>query len=204
MKDIAQGSEKIGVFLARLQPPHKGHLAVVERALRECDRVVIIIGSSNKKDTLRNPFSFKLRKEMLINSLKSSEDKKRIEIYGLPDWSQEDKTEDNSVWGHYLYYNMVSRAGQKNFTFYYCDDSDVIKSWFDDEVKRYITFCLSDRTYCEGISSTKIRKALTNFSKEDKAYLKKYLPKAVYSQVNKLREILLKVNNKPTQDFTMM
>lgn len=203
MADIKKGTDKIGVFLGRLQPPHKGHLAVIEKALSECDKVVIIIGSSNKKDTLRNPFSFELRKTLLINSLKKSEDKKRIKIYGLPDWSQEDKTEDNSIWGHYLYYNMVSRAGQKNFTFYYCDEADVIKSWFDDEVKKYIDFCVSDRTFFEGISSTKIRNALINFSKDDKLYLKKYLPKAVYSQVNKLRDHLLKVSKKPNADFTM-
>lgn len=33
------------------------HMQVIEQALQECERLIIILGSSNKEQTLRNPFS---------------------------------------------------------------------------------------------------------------------------------------------------
>ena len=197
-------TKKIGVFLARFQPLHNAHLYVIEKALQECDKLIIMLGSSNKKDMLRNPFSFELRKEMLKASLKNKEDLNRIEIYELPDWSQESIKEDDAVWGHYLYYNVVSRAGQKRFSLYYSDSPDIVKPWFDDEIKDYITLRLLERDkIMDGLSSTKIRNALLNLSPEDKQYLKRCLPKPVYENVGKLRGIWLKSIENPQADFSM-
>ena len=74
--------KKIGVFLARFQPLHNAHLHVIKKALEECDRVVIMLGSSNKKSMLRNPYDFNLRYDLLKASL--SDDMERIDIYELP------------------------------------------------------------------------------------------------------------------------
>lgn len=195
---------KIGVFIARFQPLHKAHMYVIEKALQECDRVVIMLGSSNKDNMPRNPFNFRLRKELLSESLSNEHDMTKIQIYQFPDWSEENLVTDDAVWGHYLYYNIVSRINQKSFTLYYSDDPQIVKNWFDDEVKDYISFCFLDRKKVfEGLSSTKIRAALLKFSPEDKKYLYKFLPEAVFERVEELREILLKVHNNPKSDFTM-
>lgn len=53
----------VGVFLARMQPVHKAHLFMVTKACEECDEVCVILGSENKKDTLRNPFTWIAVKE---------------------------------------------------------------------------------------------------------------------------------------------
>lgn len=196
--------KKVGVFLARFQPLHNAHLYVIEKALKECDKVVIMLGSSNKRDMLRNPFDFELRKEMLKCSLQNKEDMNRVEIYELPDWSQESIREDDKIWGHYLFYNVVARTGQKRMTFYYSDEPDIMKGWFDDEVKEYVDFRFLERNnIMEGLSSTKIRKALLNLSPEDKQYLKRCLPKPVYDNVAVLRKIWLKTIENPQEDFTM-
>lgn len=196
--------KKVGVFLARFQPLHNAHLYVIEKALQECDKVIIMLGSSNKKDMLRNPFSFELRKEMLKLSLRNKEDMNRIEVYELPDWSQESLKEDDKIWGHYLYYNVVARANQKRFDFYYSDDPEIMKAWFDDEVKKYVGFRFLERNnIMEGLSSTKIRNALFNLSPEDKQYLKRCLPAPVYENIGILRKIWLETIKNPKQDFTM-
>ena len=52
----------VGVFLARMQPVHKAHLFMVNKACEECDEVCVILGSENKKDTLRNPFTIDVEK----------------------------------------------------------------------------------------------------------------------------------------------
>ncbi len=200
----SQKTSKIGVFIARFQPLHKAHIFVIKKALQECDKLVIMLGSSNKQDMPRNPFNFRLRKELLSESLGNDVDMTKVQIYQLPDWSTESELTDNSVWGHYLYYNIVSRIGQKNFTLYYADKPEIVKNWFDDEVKDYISFCFLDRQKVfEGLSSTKIRQALLDFTPEAKKYLYKFLPEAVFERVDELREILIKVHNNPKKDFTM-
>ena len=204
METITQKPAKIGVFIARFQPLHKAHMYVIEKALKECDKVVIMLGSSNKENMPRNPFNFRLRKELVSESLSNIHDMTKIQIYQFPDWSQENKVNDDIVWGHYLYYNIVSRINQKNFTLYYSDNPDVVKNWFDDEVKDYISFCFLDRNKVfEGLSSTKIRQALLDFTPEAKKYLYKVLPEAVFESVEELRDIIVKVHNNPTKDFDM-
>jgi len=197
-------SQKIGVFIARFQPLHKAHMYVIEKALKESDKVVIMLGSSNKENMPRNPFNFRLRKELLSESLGNEHDMTKIQIYQFPDWSEENLITDDAVWGHYLYYNIVSRINQKNFTLYYSDNPEIATRWFDDEVKKYISFCFLNRQKVfEGLSSTKIREAMLRFNKEDKKYLYKFLPEAVFDRVEELREILIKVHNNPRKDFTM-
>lgn len=195
---------KIGVFIARFQPLHKAHMYVIEQALKECDKLVIMLGSSNKENMPRNPFNFRLRKELLSESLGNIHDMTRIQIYQFPDWSEENLENDNSVWGHYLYYNIVSRINQKSFTLYYSDNPEIAKAWFDDEVNKYISFKFLDRQKVfDGLSSTKIREALLNFTAKDKKYLYKFLPEAVFERVEELRDIIVKVHNNPKKDFTM-
>ena len=41
---------KVGVFLARMQPLHNAHLWLIDKALEENDKVLIVLGSENKVD----------------------------------------------------------------------------------------------------------------------------------------------------------
>lgn len=77
----------------------------------------------------------------------------------------------NKEWGMYLYYNIVNAIGQKDFTFYYNDDSSLVSAWFPNFIWSRITINSSFRL--ENISSSAIRDAMRN---EDKKYLKKCLP----------------------------
>lgn len=167
--------KNIGVFLARMQPLHNAHLYMVTKACEECDKVVIILGSENKKDMLRNPFSIETRKDMLLKSL-DEEFSNKIEVYEIPDWSMESKMEDNKIWGRYFYYNVVSRIKQKRFYLYYSDGEEILDNWFKDtEVESYISYKLFERSNLfNGLSSTKIRKA---FEENDLEYIKNSVPK---------------------------
>ena len=74
--------KKVGVFLARMQPVHNAHLFLVHKALEENDKVLIVLGSENKVDMLRNPYDISLREEMLRECL-TDEDNKKLEIVTL-------------------------------------------------------------------------------------------------------------------------
>lgn len=77
---------KTALFVARLQPLHKGHLYALRMALKKYDKLVVLIGSTNRHDK-SNPFSFALRKKMLRAALKGY--KKRYKIIGVPDFSSD-------------------------------------------------------------------------------------------------------------------
>ena len=73
-----------GLLIGRFQPFHIGHLSAVRFALSNVERLWIGIGSSNKSNEKRNPFTADERKEMILSSL-DSETRSKIEVYYVPD-----------------------------------------------------------------------------------------------------------------------
>ncbi len=194
-------TQKYGVFLARMQPVHNAHLFLVNKALEECDKVLIVLGSENKLDMLRNPFEISLRERMLRECL-TEEQNKKISVETLPDWSMESDLEGAEIWGRYFYYNVVSRIGQKRFFIYYSDDPAILDRWFKNtEVFPYITYRNFERqNLFEGLSSTKIRQA---FIEQDVEYISRYCPESVVSRFTYLSSYYKGVTDHPKADFSM-
>lgn len=57
------------VFIGRFQPVHNGHLHVINEALKEADRVLVLIGSANVARSPRDPFTAMERRMMLLRSV---------------------------------------------------------------------------------------------------------------------------------------
>ncbi len=194
----------VGVFLSRMQPLHVGHLGIIEKALNENEKIIILIGSKNKKETIRNPLDINLRYKILKEALEekfTEEERKRITVSCLPDWSMETDISSNLEWGRYLYYNIVSLCEQKKFCLYFSDDKSIIEKWFEDILKKRITFRLFERdNMYDAVSSTKIRQA---FLDNDVEYIKKSCPNAVVKRFDEIKEIIEKVNKNPQKDFAM-
>lgn len=193
--------KKVGVFLARMQPLHSAHLYMINKALEENDKVLVVLGSENKVGTLRNPFDVSLRESMLRESFSKKENEK-IKIVTLADWSMEDDFDDEKTWGRYFYYNVVSRIGQKRFSLYYYDDPKILDGWFTNtEIFKYITYRTFKRNeVVGGISSTKIRQALLD---NDIEYVKQYCPKSVIDRFDYLSSCYKNVKENPNSDFSM-
>ena len=192
---------KSGVFLARMQPLHNAHLYLIGKALEECDRVLVVLGSENKVDMLRNPYDIGLRKEILRECF-NEENNEKLAITTLADWSTESDTESAQIWGRYFYYNVVSRLMQKHFSLYYSDDPAILDSWFKGtEVEPYITYRTFERNNLfEGLSATKIRNA---FIEDDIEYIKKYCPEPVVKRFTLLKSYYDDVRKNPKDDFSM-
>lgn len=84
-----------GLLIGRFQPFHLGHLAAVKFALTQVDNLAIGIGSSNRYNEKRNPFSAEERKEMIESSLDKS-DIPRCKIYFVPD------VNDHAKWTYHV------------------------------------------------------------------------------------------------------
>jgi bifunctional NMN adenylyltransferase/nudix hydrolase len=192
---------KVGIFLARMQPLHNAHLWLIDKALEENDKVLIVLGSENKVDMLRNPYNITLRKKMLRECYDTKKNRK-LSVMTLPDWSMESDTDSDKIWGRYLYYNVVAKIGQKKFSIYYSDDVKYLDNWFKDtEVYEYITYRAFERaTMFEGLSATKIRNAFIN---KDISYVQKYCPASVVSRFDELASYYDVVSKNPKKDFSM-
>ena len=53
------------VFVGRFQPFHMEHKRIIDIALEKSKNVLVLVGSSGKARTIRNPFTFDERKEMI-------------------------------------------------------------------------------------------------------------------------------------------
>ena len=84
-----------GLFIGRFQPFHLGHVEAIKFGLSQVENLWIGIGSSNKSNEKRNPFTDNERKEMILSSLESVM-LKRIQIYYVPD------IDDHEKWTYHI------------------------------------------------------------------------------------------------------
>ena len=79
-----------GLLIGRFQPFHLGHLDAVLFGLARTENLFICIGSSNKSNERKNPFSAEERREMIISSIEPSM-ADRLKIFDIPDVGDHEK-----------------------------------------------------------------------------------------------------------------
>jgi bifunctional NMN adenylyltransferase/nudix hydrolase len=78
------------VLIGRFQPFHNGHKYLVDYAVNNYKKIIIIIGSSNKFRTRKNPFTYEERKEMIVSLYGG--DGSKILVLPLRDYPNDDIT----------------------------------------------------------------------------------------------------------------
>ncbi|MCW1296631.1 MAG: nicotinamide-nucleotide adenylyltransferase [Candidatus Parvarchaeota archaeon] len=78
------------LFVGRFQPFHYGHLEAIKNILKECDEVIIVVGSSQFKNTIENPFSAMERIEMIKRTL-NTHHIKQFRIIKVKDFNDDNK-----------------------------------------------------------------------------------------------------------------
>ena len=81
------------VFIGRFQPFHIGHAQVINRALSLARNVIVLVGSANKPRTMKNPWTFDERAQMIKDSLAAEGDEGRVAILAL-----RDRTYNDQMW----------------------------------------------------------------------------------------------------------
>ena len=74
----------LAVFVGRFQPFHKGHLALLQHALSEAQRCIVVIGSAFHARSPRHPFSWQQRAEMIRRALPET-DRERVSFVPVRD-----------------------------------------------------------------------------------------------------------------------
>ena len=133
-----------GLLIGRFQPFHLGHLDAVLFGLSRTENLFICIGSSNKSNEKKNPFSAKERREMIISSIESSMID-RIKIFDIPDIDNHEK------WTFEI--DRIVPKYEVVFT-----NNEFTKTLFEKRQMNVIPVILKDR---EKFSGTNIRQLIT-------------------------------------------
>lgn len=123
-----------GVVCGRFQSLHKGHEKVIEEGLKICEKLLILIGSSQESGTERNPFSAGLRAEMLSN-IYNKKDFPNVYIGLIPDLSTEGGI--SPEWGEYFLNQVFSYIKRKPDVIIFGNDEERAR-WFFPEQKEGI------------------------------------------------------------------
>jgi nicotinamide-nucleotide adenylyltransferase len=83
------------LFIGRFQPFHNGHLEIIKEIQKKYDSLIIVIGSTNKENTIINPFSADERIKMIESTL-IVECIENYMIVKVPDIN------DNNRWASYV------------------------------------------------------------------------------------------------------
>jgi bifunctional NMN adenylyltransferase/nudix hydrolase len=60
---------KSGIFIGRFQPVHQGHIHALGIAASQVDKLFILVGSANQCRSIKNPWTFQERSQMLRTKL---------------------------------------------------------------------------------------------------------------------------------------
>ena len=173
---------KTGVFIGRFQPFHCGHCAIIDKMQEECERIVIIIGSADKRRTPENPFTAKEREKMSRGSYSFDTN---LTILKLNDRA---KVLNDASWGDYVM-NFLSEHKIKPDAFYQGKE-EIRSTWFDNYD---IAIEEVDRGELP-ISGTEIRQYILD---GDLMKFWECVPHSVIAMSSKLRKIYKKVMAKP-------
>lgn len=176
--------KKVGVILARLQPIHNGHIALIKKASEENDEVHVFIGSADKFN-IRNPIPINLRHDMAMSAIVEAQIN-NASLHWLDDLS--DENDNSHDWGFYLYSKVVTEIQQSDFTIYYSDGFEIITSWFPGFMLRNnISLSLLARNAFEsGVSATQVRE----FIMTDDPRLREVVPASVYENRESIKQLI--------------
>ncbi|MCA8252237.1 bifunctional nicotinamide-nucleotide adenylyltransferase/Nudix hydroxylase [Burkholderia sp. AU31624] len=165
------------VFIGRFQPPHRGHLNVLKSALSRAERVCVLIGSTDKPRTIKDPFSFDERRQMLASLLDASE-RDRVTIAPL-----QDSTYNDGDWVRWVQDAVASALGdiaqrkvglighEKDATSYY--------------LRMFPQWELVDVDATEDISATEIRDQY--FAERPNSFVQWAVPEPVFGWLERFR-----------------
>jgi len=134
----------VAMFIGRLQPPTKLHLSIIREALKDFDNVVVALVRGKKSDIKDNPFSFETQKK-IINEV--FPDVKVIEVST----------------GNIL---SAMNASDENINAVLCG-SDRVEGYRNQLKNNPEIAVVETARDMDGVSGTKLRKALIDGNKEE-------------------------------------
>lgn len=171
-----------GLLVGRFQTFHKGHQKLVETGLMLCDRLLVLIGSSQECGTERNPLNINTRTEMLRTVYPTE----RVMIYSIPDLSNENDIRPE--WGDYLMQAVDRYIYKAPELMIYGNDNSRSKWFSKDAIINTSEFIVNRGAI--PISATMLRKLMV---KNDRKEWMKWVDPKLHKMYDRLRNELMTV-----------
>jgi len=81
---------KVGLFIGRFQPLHRGHLLIMKKLAPRTGRFIVGLGSTNIGPSCENPFAVEERREMVVKVMKEI-GIRHFKIVELPDFARDEE-----------------------------------------------------------------------------------------------------------------
>lgn len=162
-----------GVFIGRFQPYHRGHHHIVTEALKQVDRLIILVGSASNPCSPKNPLTYD-ECVTIIESAFSLKDLERIRILPIEDYPYNDHRWIAGV------QEAIQKAIEINFRDYQYEGSKIslvghAKDHSSYYLKMFPNFGSIDVPNCDMLNATDIRDHLfQKFDTEDDPEWLKY------------------------------
>ncbi len=167
---------QLGIIVGRFQTFHTGHLDMVNKACAVCEKTAVFVGSSQESGTLKNPFTYEARHDMLRKIFGE-----KVKIYPLPDIG----VGNNSRWGEYVLQNVRERFG-KNPDLLVSGKEERRISWFDSEEGVSVAELYIPKTI--DMSATRMREF---FIADDVDSWKQYTPPVLWDDYEVMKQTVL-------------
>ena len=167
---------QLGIIVGRFQTFHTGHLDMVSKACAVCETVGLFVGSSQESGTLKNPFTYEARRDMLQKVCGT-----QVAIYPLPDIG----VGNNARWGAYVLQNVRERFGE-NPDLLVSGKEERRVSWFDSEEGVSVAELYIPKTI--DMSATRMREF---FIADDFEAWKQYTPPVLWDEYEAMKQTVL-------------
>ena len=167
---------ELGIVVGRFQTFHTGHEYMIRKGVSLCGRVGVFIGSSQESGTVKNPFSYELRRELLQKVFGDA-----VEIFPLPDIG----VGNNSRWGDYVLENVEARFSRAPDLLISGKETRRIE-WFDSVAGLTVSELYVPKLI--DISASEMR---GYFLKNDIASYRRYAPAVLWEDFDRLRALTL-------------
>ncbi|WP_295249031.1 adenylyltransferase/cytidyltransferase family protein [Ruminococcus sp.] len=173
----------VGVICGRFQTFHIGHESLVDTALKLCDRVLILVGSSQECGTERNPLNIDTRIRMLRAIYG---DDGSIIIKGISDLTNENDIRPE--WGRYLLDNIDRYIYKTPELMIYGNDESRSR-WFDPDDIKDVTEIIVSRGKIP-ISATQVRALMVADNRKE---WQKWVNPKLHKMYDEIRRELMSV-----------
>ena len=173
---------KLGMICGRFSHIHIGHQLIINKSIDECEKTLILVGSAQESNTLRNPFTADFRIKLIRK------------IYNAPNIKIEKLNDMTNVydisyeWGQYVIDKTIEYEGEFADVIISGNDESR-KGWFSEEQLKNVEEILIDREKLK-ISATELRGYILTNNKEE---WRKYVPNQLIENFDEIREKLLSV-----------
>ncbi|WP_151035767.1 hypothetical protein [Bacillus wiedmannii] len=182
---------KLGFVIGRFQHIHLSHKKMVNTALQSCERVILMVGSSQESGTVRNPFNLYTRMNLIREVFKEEIKNGTLLLAHTDDMTHED--DHSTAWGDFLIKKIdmwkSHYAVQDEVDCFIYGNDEERTAWFKPKDIEKISHIVLSRK-ADNLNATNVRGLM---AKNKKVSWNSNVPFEIVPMYNELRKELMDI-----------